>query len=132
MKNKISYFTFALLLLSGCEELAVYHVSEVRLNEKSLTLSIGEDAILEAIVLPCNANDKTVFWKSSAPEVVELYVSGGGYCHVEAISPGQATITVTTNEGGKKAEVSITVGALTDLLAIEMVKARYFTNFVTA
>ena len=79
-------------------------VTGVSLNQQSLTLTEGEQATLVATVSPADASDATVSWSSSNPTVAS--VSGGT---VRALVPGTATITVTTNDGGKTATCAVTV-----------------------
>ena len=79
-------------------------VESVTLNESNLTLTVGESATLTASVKPDNAANKKVTWSSSNKAVAS--VNGG---KVTAISAGSATITATTDDGGKKATCVITV-----------------------
>ena len=79
-------------------------VESVTLNESNLTLTVGESATLTASVKPDNAANKEVTWSSSNKAVAS--VDGG---KVTAISAGSATITATTDDGGKKATCVITV-----------------------
>ena len=78
-------------------------VTEVRLDKSSLTLNIGESAALTATVLPENATDKTVTWKSSDATVVSVTNDG----KVSAIKAGNATITALA--GKQSATCDITV-----------------------
>ena len=55
----------------------------------------GQTLELAAEVSPANASDKTVSWSSSNELVATVDANG----NVEAIAPGLATITVTTNDG---------------------------------
>lgn len=83
----------------------VVHVTSVSLNKDSLDLRIGDVETLVATILPGDANDKTVEWKSSNENVVKVDYNG----KVEAISKGTATITVTTNDGYKTATCEVVV-----------------------
>ena len=80
-------------------------VTGVTLNETELTLEVGEGAKLWETVTPSTASDKSVTWSSDKPEVATVDESG----NVEAKSAGEATITVTTNVGGKTATCKVTV-----------------------
>ena len=82
-------------------------VTGVSLNMTSLTLTEGETQTLTATVSPSNATDKSVTWSSSNTSVATVSSSGV----VSAKSAGSATITVTTNDGGKKATCAVTVKA---------------------
>lgn len=80
-------------------------VTGVSLNQTSLTMTVGDTQTLTATVTPSNATDKSVTWSSSNTSVATVSSSG----LVTARSAGTATITVTTNDGGKKATCSVTV-----------------------
>ena len=84
-------------------------VASVSLNKTSLTMISGDTYTLSATISPSNATDKTVTWSSSNPSVAT--VSSAGV--VTAKSAGNATITVTTTDGGKTATCSVTVKAET-------------------
>lgn len=82
-------------------------VTGVSLDMTSLTMTEGETRSLVATVSPENATDKTVTWSSNNSSVATVSSSGV----VTAKSPGTATITVKTNDGGKTATCSVTVKA---------------------
>ena len=81
------------------------HPESVAINKSSLSLIVGSNEQLTATVSPANAKDKTVTWYSSNTSVATVSSSGV----VTAKAAGSATITVTTNNGGKKATCSVTV-----------------------
>ena len=80
-------------------------VTDVSLNETSLELEIGESTTLVATVAPADAKDKSVTWSSSKEDVATVNASG----KVEAVGEGNATITVTTTDGGFTATCEVTV-----------------------
>ena len=80
-------------------------VSSVSLTPGSVTLDPSETAFLTATVSPSNAGNKSVSWSSSNTAVATVSNSG----LVTAINKGVATISVTTEDGGKQATASITV-----------------------
>ena len=84
----------------------IYKVTKVELNKTSLTLNVGDEENLIPTITPDNATDKSVTWESSASGVAT--VSNGV---VTAVTPGTATITVTTEDGGftDTCEVTVTV-----------------------
>ena len=112
MKTKILTIALAALtigLLGSCkkEDLKV-SVTDVRLDQTELTITVGDaDVKLTATVAPENATDKTVSWASNAESVATVDASG----KVTAVAPGEATITVTTVDGGKTATCTVTVKA---------------------
>ena len=84
----------------------VYPVTSVTLNQTSATLTEGETLTLSATVNPETATNKNVTWSTSDPSVAT--VDNGV---VTAIKAGTATITVTTEDGGKTATCTVTVNA---------------------
>ena len=81
-------------------------VDGVTLDESSITLVVGGNQALVATVTPADADDKSVTWSSSNPAVAA--VTDGV---VTAVSPGTATVTVTTVDGGYTATCQVTVEA---------------------
>ena len=81
------------------------HVTGVSLNKANLTLIVGETEMLTATVSPADATDKSVTWSSNNTSVATVSSSGV----VTAKAVGNATITVTTNDGSKKATCSVKV-----------------------
>jgi uncharacterized repeat protein (TIGR02543 family) len=69
-------------------------------------LTTGQTRQLTATVVPSNATNQSVSWKSSNTSVATVNSSSG---LVTAQSAGTATITVTTTDGNKTAICSVTV-----------------------
>lgn len=92
------------------------HVEGVTLAQTKAELMTGEELLLNVTVLPENASDKNVTFVSDKPEIAAVDENG----KVTAKAVGQATITVTTKDGNKTAECSITV---TQVLQAPVVKA---------
>ena len=86
----------------GNEKPSDIPVTEVKLSKAELTLEEGESDTLTTTVLPDNATNKTVIWRSSEDSVAT--VKNGT---VTAVSKGTATITATA--GGKSSVCSVTV-----------------------
>ena len=84
----------------------IYNVESVSLDKTNITLTEGDSETLIATVYPDNATNKNVSWKSSNTSVAT--VNNGV---VTAIKAGTATITVTTEDGGKTATCQVTVKA---------------------
>ena len=82
-------------------------VTEVTLDKTELTLTEGETETLTATVKPDNADNKKVTWSSDKTEIAT--VDGAG--KVTAVKPGEAVVTVTTEDGGKTATCKVTVKA---------------------
>jgi formylglycine-generating enzyme required for sulfatase activity len=101
MKN---IFLAALLIVVAisCQN---HKVSDVKLNKTELALEVGDSETLIAIVLPTDADNKAVSWKSSNSDVAAVDSNG----EVAAQAVGIAIITVTTAEGNKTANCTVTV-----------------------
>lgn len=81
-------------------------VTSVTLDQTGAELEAGETQQLTATVLPENATNKAVTWSTSDASVAT--VKNG---LVTAVAEGTATITVTTEDGGKTASCTVTVKA---------------------
>lgn len=81
-----------------CTIEVIVSVSNVTLNEDSVTLEVGDEFELEATISPNNATNKEVIWSSSNEDVV--VVEDG---LVTAVGAGSATVTGTTVDGEFKA-----------------------------
>ena len=84
---------------------APVYVTDVTLDHSEETLNVGDTLQLNETVLPENADNKDVTWESSNDAVAS--VSDDGL--VTANGAGDATITVTTVDGGKEATCEIHV-----------------------
>ena len=114
MKKVIQCFFTSLLLIiclqfsTSCDgpipEPDVIEVTRVSLGKTSVELTEGDETTLIATVNPDNATNKNVTWRSSDSSVAS--VSDG---KVTALKAGTATITVTTEDGGKTATCEVKV-----------------------
>jgi len=81
-------------------EVTTTHVTSVSLSQTSLvTLAKGSTYTLVATVNPSDADDPSLVWTSSNPNVVSVSASGV----VTAVGIGSATVTVKSNDGGYSA-----------------------------
>ncbi len=85
--------------------------SSVTLNKSKMNLQTGESEALIATVVPEGATNKRVMWSSSNDKVAAVDNMG----IVTALAPGDAKITVVTEEGGFFASCIVTVKASTNL-----------------
>ncbi len=83
----------------------IIRVTSVSLNKTTAEIATGETLTLEATILPSNATNKGVKWASSSNEVATVDAKGV----VSAVAEGETTITVTTDDNGKKATCKLTV-----------------------
>ncbi len=82
-----------------------YRVTGVTIDKEFLQLTVGGQTTLNATVLPPNAEIKQITWSSDQPSVAEVDKWGT----ITARSSGQATITVTTVDGGFTAQCQVTI-----------------------
>ena len=95
------------IVLIGCtKEIVPITVTGVTLSPTSITLVEGESQDLTATITPSNAENQKVRWSSSDASVAT--VTDG---KVTALKAGNATITVTTEDGGKTATCAVKVDA---------------------
>src|SRR5690606_22834512 len=80
-------------------------VTGVELNASSITINSNDTFQLIADVKPDDAYNKNVSWISSDESVVLVSSSG----EITGVGSGQATITVTTQDGGYVATCDVTV-----------------------
>ncbi len=83
-------------------------VTSVSITPTSATLFLDETQQLTATVAPINATNQNVTWSSSDDNIATVDENG----LVRAVAVGEATITVTTNDGGFTASSAITVEAV--------------------
>lgn len=80
-------------------------VTEVKLDKSELILNVGQSEQLTATVLPEDAENKNVTWSSDNESIATVDTEGT----VTAVAAGNARITVTTEDGGKKAYCRVMV-----------------------
>ena len=80
-------------------------VNSVTLDKTNYAFDAGGDYTFTATVLPANATNKAISWKSSDTNVVKVDASG----RMTSVGKGSATITVTTADGNKTATCNVTV-----------------------
>ena len=95
---------FGIVMTSCKQEILPIKVEPVTLGITSLTMSVGETMSLTATISPSDAENQKVLWSTSNANVAT--VKDGT---VSAIAPGEATVTVKTDDGGKTSECTVTV-----------------------
>ncbi len=105
MKTLFYVLTATTLLMAVMVSCRETNVTDVQLNKATLTLNVGGTETLVATVLPKDADDKTVNWTSNNSEVAEVDNTG----KITAKAEGTAIITVTTTDGNKTANCTVTV-----------------------
>lgn len=88
---------------------AVIHVNAISLDtgfeDNNVRLSIKAMHQVKAVVMPENATDRSVKWKSNREDIATVDENGV----ITAHSTGKAIITATTNDGGLSASCMVTV-----------------------
>ena len=87
--------------------LLTFSVSRVALNMSSINLNLGNNKTydLYAVIIPNHSDNKNVSWSSSDENVATVDSNG----LVTAVGVGEATITVTTEDGGYTDTCSVVV-----------------------
>lgn len=75
------------------------HVIGISLDYTSVSIKEGESFTLIPTITPDNADDKNVTWSSSSEAVATVDNNG----KVTGVKAGNATISATAEDGGKKA-----------------------------
>lgn len=94
-------------ITATCQVVVTTPVESVSLNKTELKLIPEAKETLVATINPATASNKNVTWSSSDDTVAKV-VDG----EVEAIAAGEATITVTTEDGAKTATCAVEVKAV--------------------
>ena len=82
----------------------VIRVSSVSLNKSELTVAVGAEETLTAIVNPSNATDKTVEWFSDNSAIATVDENGV----VKGVAVGETTITVSASRKQATCKVTVT------------------------
>ncbi len=98
-------------------------VTGVSLNKTSAMLYVDDSETLASTILPSNATEQTVTWKSSDESVAT--VSHGV---VTGVAEGSATITVTTIDGGYSATCAVVIYPLCDFTPTQPHEAELFIH----
>ena len=85
-------------------------VTSVSLDKKTAEMKPNETLKLTATISPSDAANKSVTWSSSDTSIATVGTDGT----VTAKAVGEATITVTTDDGGKTATCKVTVSEAQD------------------
>lgn len=96
--------TIVLIVSPSCKK--EKQVTSIKLSETTKIIVVGGEFALTATVEPVDATNRDVVWSSDKSSVAT--VDKG---KVRGIAVGEATITVTTKDGGKSARCKVTVQA---------------------
>lgn len=93
--------TASVFALTSCKDEPKENVS-ITMTEKEISLTVGESQRMGVKILPEDAMDKNIEWKSSDEEIVT--VTDGV---VTAKKEGEATVTATTNKKSDSCKVTV-------------------------
>ena len=79
-------------------------VTAITFERPELSMEVGSTVRLKTTITPTDADNQKLTWKSSDENIVKIVKD-----ELQAVGEGTVTITVTTEDGGKKAECKITV-----------------------
>lgn len=100
--NTAVYFCMDKLQVKVPEPIAV---KGIQLDQTEVIIKQNETLRLKAIFTPENAANKAVVWASSSPDIAKVSSSG----QITALKPGKTIITVTSIDGGYKANCLVEV-----------------------
>ena len=97
-------------VMASAEVTVTVPVKTLKLIEKSAVMNGGSTRSVGYTIMPNDATDKSLNWKSSDPSVASVDSNGT----VTAVSAGKATITAETRDGSnRKAQISVYVPSMT-------------------
>lgn len=104
----------------------IYKVGGIVLSSSQMSFeSLDDSAQLSYTVLPEEATNKNVVWTTSNPAVANVDIDG----HVTLTGDGQATITVTTEDGGYSSSCNISVNTVVPMVDVNFDKSEFvFSN----
>lgn len=109
MKRFFFLIVSAVLLLTACNKQTDVLVQGVKFVSSSQTLYVGESIMLDVVIVPSNAVNKSLQWGTNNANIVSVSQSG----EIRAIAPGKATVSVITEDGAFKDVCEITVLPIT-------------------
>lgn len=109
---------------ASCTVTVKQHVTSVSISPSSLSLHNGQTSTLDATVLPSDATDKTLSWKSSDVSVAIVDDSG----NVTGIGRGRTTVTATSRDGELESKCEVEVRQLADEISIDESAVTLYTG----
>ncbi len=102
--GKKTSYTYRTCFVDFNEKTTYTEPTDIKLSTTSVSLNVGDTKIITAKVLPENAKNKLVTWKSQNENIVKVKQDGT----IQAISAGTTKVLVTCSNITK--EITITVG----------------------
>ena len=103
---------------ASCKVVVTQPVTGIRLSSTELSVYTGQSVTVEAIVLPENASDKRVSFRSSDESVAEVDEAGS----IRGISSGTALISAETADGHYIAVCHVTVNVTAEKIELNTAK----------
>ena len=107
MKNYIKIFLLSVFAVAACSEVQIPQVpvASVQINKNQLTLTKGKTFVLSVSMLPEEATDKSIVWKSTKESVATVTPDG----LVTAVGYGTSYIVATNPASSLTAACMVTV-----------------------
>ncbi len=107
-----------------CDITILTGVTGVSISDRKVTMNVDETYQLSANLLPETASNTNVTWESSDEDVVTVNANG----LVTAIAAGSASVSVTTEDGGRKIGCTVTVEQPSGLRAVTLPQWKVYPN----
>jgi uncharacterized protein YjdB len=92
-------------LIASCNVTVTTLVQGISLNTSAVRIRTGQTYQAVATLNPVTASNQTLYWSSSITSVASVNSSG----LITGLRNGSSTITVTSQDGGKKARMTVFV-----------------------
>ena len=99
----MAIFTIISTMVTIFTTLNVRKITNIQFINDSIILNVGESQLLQIAVEPKDADEKKLSWESNDPSIVTVDESGV----INAISKGNATITVEADKCSAACEVTV-------------------------
>lgn len=99
-----------------CKVTVIEPVISIKLNYSSFTLSVAKSRTIGATIIPKNATNQELTWRSSNSTIARVSQSG----KVTALKPGTVTITCSSSDG---VQATCTVKCVIGVEAVELNKS---------
>jgi uncharacterized protein YjdB len=102
----LSVLILFLVLVTSCEkDEKFFRVTDISINTNNIIVAEGDTLTLNAMIIPSNASNKSLNWKSSNDNIVTIDNNG----LLNAKNVGEATITVSSHDGNVSKIINIQV-----------------------
>lgn len=88
-----------------CKFLITQQVDSIKMDYDKVTMNVGEEYRLTAVLIPSNATNQNIIWTTSNDKIVKVDASG----MLTAVGSGTATIIAQSEDGGHIDMTNVTV-----------------------